>query len=96
MFPKLVMFPSSGAGRETPTLLSPLGGDRNCGYLSSPEDGNISSSPKRCVFWYLEFQTMDQVQKPSDSECYTPSAKPTNCHILSKCCDTCKPHYEVS
>jgi hypothetical protein len=25
---------------------------------------------------YLEFLTMDKVQKPSDSECYTPSSEP--------------------
>jgi hypothetical protein len=24
--------------------------------------------PKHCVFWYVEFQMMDKVQKPSDSE----------------------------
>jgi hypothetical protein len=29
--------------------------------------------PKRCVFLYLELQTMDKVQKPNNSERYTPS-----------------------
>jgi hypothetical protein len=28
--------------------------------------------PKHCVFFYLEFWTMDKGQKPSNSECYTP------------------------
>jgi hypothetical protein len=27
---------------------------------------------KYYVFWYLEFQMMVDVQKPSNSECYTP------------------------
>jgi hypothetical protein len=27
---------------------------------------------KRYVFWYLEFRTMDRVQKASNSEYYTP------------------------
>jgi hypothetical protein len=26
--------------------------------------------PKHCVFLYLEFRTMDKVQKPSNSVCY--------------------------
>jgi hypothetical protein len=49
-FRKLDLFPSSGEGREMPTLLG----------------------PKRCFFWYLEFQTMDKVQKSSNSEHYFP------------------------
>jgi hypothetical protein len=28
-----------------------------------------------CVF--LEYQTMDRAQKPSNSECYAPSSEPT-------------------
>jgi hypothetical protein len=32
--------------------------------------------PKRCVFWFVEIRTMDEVQKPSSNECYTPSSEP--------------------
>jgi hypothetical protein len=31
--------------------------------------------PKRCVFLFIEFRTMDKVQKPSSNECYTPSSE---------------------
>jgi hypothetical protein len=31
--------------------------------------------PKRCFLLYLEFLTMDKDQKPSNSECYTPSSE---------------------
>jgi hypothetical protein len=37
--------------------------------LPSFEDGNIQF-PKHCVFQYLEFWTMDRVQKPSNSSDY--------------------------
>jgi hypothetical protein len=30
---------------------------------------------------YLEFRAMDKAQKPSDSECYTPSSEPFRYHI---------------
>jgi hypothetical protein len=30
---------------------------------------------------YLKFRTMDKVHKPSDSECYTPSAEPFRTYI---------------
>jgi hypothetical protein len=32
--------------------------------------------PKRCFLLYLEFQTINEVQNPSTSECYTPSSEP--------------------
>jgi hypothetical protein len=32
--------------------------------------------PKRHVFQYLEFRTMDKVLRPSNFGCYTPSSKP--------------------
>jgi hypothetical protein len=38
--------------------------------------------PKRRVFWYLEFQTMDEVREPSGSECCTPSTVSFRLHIL--------------
>jgi hypothetical protein len=42
--------------------------------IPSPEDGNIQF-PNRCIFSYLEFRTMDKVQKCSTG-CYTPSSGP--------------------
>jgi hypothetical protein len=32
--------------------------------------------PKRRVFYFLVYRTMEKVQKPSNSECYTPSSVP--------------------
>jgi hypothetical protein len=32
--------------------------------------------PKRCVLQFLEYQMMDQVQKPSNTECYMPLSEP--------------------
>jgi hypothetical protein len=32
--------------------------------------------PKRCVFKFLKYRTMGKVQKPSNSEYYTPSSEP--------------------
>jgi hypothetical protein len=39
--------------------------------------------PKCCVFQFLEYWTMDKVQKPSNSECYTPSSEPLKIHSFS-------------
>jgi hypothetical protein len=85
MLRKLVLFPSWGEGRKTPTLLDLLDravqwvrlalsmGPNSLGvFLLSPEDGN------RFSFWnvvfssYLEFMTMDRVHKHSDSDCCAP------------------------
>jgi hypothetical protein len=44
--------------------------------LSSPGNGNRSSFRNVVFSSYLEFWTMDKVQKPSGSECYTPSLEP--------------------
>jgi hypothetical protein len=89
------VLPSSGEGRVTP-LLDPLeradqvqrlrlalarGPNRVGVSLPSPEDGN------RCIFRnvvvrsYLEFRTIDNVQKPSNSECCTPSSGPCGFYI---------------
>jgi hypothetical protein len=40
--------------------------------LPSPEDGSRSSFRKVVLPSYIEFWTMDKVQKPSDPECYVP------------------------
>jgi hypothetical protein len=37
--------------------------------LPSPEDGNRSVSETLFFFRHLEFRTMNEVHKPSDSEC---------------------------
>jgi hypothetical protein len=69
------MFPSSGDGRKTPTLLGPL--ERadltTVGGVLRPshEDGNRPSFWNVLFSSYLEFQTMDKVQNPSNSEYYT-------------------------
>jgi hypothetical protein len=73
---KTDIFPSSGEGKETSTLLGPL--ERtNLNHLTipTPQDGNKYSL--RDVFSsYLEFPKMGKVQKPNDSECYAPSSEP--------------------
>jgi hypothetical protein len=57
----LDLFPPLGYGGGAPTLLGPL------------ERANFNhwiwiQFPKRCVFLYLEFRTMDKDQKPSNSD----------------------------
>jgi hypothetical protein len=44
----------------------------------SSEDGNRSSF--RNVVLFSEYRTMDNVQKPSNSECYAPSSEPFGIH----------------
>jgi hypothetical protein len=41
----------------------------------SPVEGNRSSFRNTIFSRYLEFKTIDRVQKPSDSECYTPTSE---------------------
>jgi hypothetical protein len=50
----------------------------------SLENGN-GSSFRNSVLLYLEFQTMDRVQKPSNSECYTPPSEPFRFHCALTC-----------
>jgi hypothetical protein len=57
-FRKLDLFSSSGEGWETPTLLGPL------------ERANLNHN----LLYFLEYQTMDKVQKPCKPGCYTPSS----------------------
>jgi hypothetical protein len=43
----------------------------------SPEDGNRSSFRNVVFFcFFLEYRTMNKVQKPSSPECYIPSSEP--------------------
>jgi hypothetical protein len=46
----------------------------------SPEDGKRSS----CVFWYLEFLTVDKVQELGNSECYTPLSESFGFYVFWK------------
>jgi hypothetical protein len=52
--------------------------------LPPPEDGNRSRYSSQYVVFssYLEFRTIDEVQKPSNSECYTPSSEPLRLYYL--------------
>jgi hypothetical protein len=38
--------------------------------------------PKRCVFYLVEYRTMGKVQKPSNSEWYTPSSEPFRMYLI--------------
>jgi hypothetical protein len=80
MFRKLNQFPSSGEGSETPILLSPLeraklnpvialseGPNRVGISLHSPGDGNRFNFRRVVFSSYLEFRTMNKVQKPRNS-----------------------------
>jgi hypothetical protein len=88
------MFPFSGEGRETSDSMGPnrVGicwvphnhwPKRVCVSVPSPEDVNRSSFRNIEFFNYLEFRTMDKVQKPSDSECYAPSSEPFKIYLES-------------
>jgi hypothetical protein len=72
-FRKLDLFPSPGEKVEVPTLLGPLerANINHWNHLPPPHlRMETDTFPKRCVFLYLEFRTMDKVQKPSNSESY--------------------------
>jgi hypothetical protein len=97
MFRKLDMFPSSGEGKETPTLLGLLekanlnhcrialsqGPNRVGVSLPSLEDGNRSNF-RNFVF---EFRKTDKVHKPSDPECYAPSSELFGFYKYKLVCD---------
>jgi hypothetical protein len=78
----MAIFPSSCEGRETRTVLG-FSERANLNHwtqandqrvsLHSPEEPNISSFRNGIFYNYLEFWTIDMVQKRSDSECYTSS-----------------------
>jgi hypothetical protein len=57
-FLELDLFPSSGEGKETPTLLGSL----------ERINSNYWNPVIPSVFQYLEFWTMDKIKVPSDSE----------------------------
>jgi hypothetical protein len=81
-FLKLDMSLSSGEGKETQTLLGPLESanlsHRTCSFLGTQRSRCLlhltrETSRFRLVVFssYLEFQTINKFQKPSDTECYT-------------------------
>jgi hypothetical protein len=76
MFQKLDLFPSSGEGREAPTLLGPMieanskGPKQNICLLPSLKNGNRSNFWNIVFSSYLELRMMDQVYKQSDSGLY--------------------------
>jgi hypothetical protein len=73
------LFLSSGEGWETPTLFGPL--ERaNLNHLTR-------SQKQMCFqnivfFLVLEYWTMDNVQKLSNPECYTPSSEPFRIYFI--------------
>jgi hypothetical protein len=74
MFQKLNLFPSSGEGWETPTLLGPL-------ELTSITGQSLLL--KCCALsCLLEYQMMEKVQKPSNPECYTPLSEPFRIYVF--------------
>jgi hypothetical protein len=73
-FRKLDLFPSSGEGRDTYSVGSrrkievSSKGPNRVGVSPSPEDGNRFSFRNDVLSRYLEYLTMDKVQKPCNSE----------------------------
>jgi hypothetical protein len=55
MFRRLDVLPSTGEGGDT--------------FLLGPHLRTEADTVSETLFFYLEFRTMDKVQKPSDSEC---------------------------
>jgi hypothetical protein len=53
--------------------------------LPLSEDGHRPSFRKAVFSSYLELRTVDKVQTPSDSECYTPSSELFRFYIYIKC-----------
>jgi hypothetical protein len=75
MFRKLDLFPSSGEGWETPTLLGLLGRANLNHWIVVLTWGRKQIQFLKRVLLFLEYQTMDKVQKPFNPECYTPSSE---------------------
>jgi hypothetical protein len=77
----------SGSAIQSLQLALSEGSNRICVSLPSPEDGNRSGFWGVVVSSHLEYQKMDKVQSPSDTECYIPSSEllyPTT--LLCGCC----------
>jgi hypothetical protein len=88
-FGKLDLFLSSCEGRETPTVLGPLGRADLNNWPAPSRDPTGKASPsthlgteedpasETLFYCYLEYRTTNKVYKPSDSECYAPLSVPT-------------------
>jgi hypothetical protein len=59
-------------GGETPILLGPV-------ERANPNHWEITILPN-----VLAYRTIDKVQKPSNSECYTPSSEPFIIYLLNR------------
>jgi hypothetical protein len=69
--PSTVSFPL----KELTSIVGPTGPNvKGVSFISS-EDGNRSTFQNAMFSGYLEFPTMDTVQKPSDSVWYTSSSE---------------------
>jgi hypothetical protein len=66
--------PSESANQRLRLALS-KGPNRVGVSLPSLEDGNRYSLGHNVFYSYVDSQTLDKVQKPSDSECYTSSSE---------------------
>jgi hypothetical protein len=71
MLRKLNLFFCSGEEKEALNFLGPL-------QLSASLHLKTETDQVSETLWFLviEFQTKDEVHRPSDSECYTPSSEP--------------------
>jgi hypothetical protein len=72
MLRELDLFPSSGEGREVLTMLCP---SVQLSRFDLSKGPNRPSFRNVVFFNYPEFRTKYKVQKPSVSECYTPSSE---------------------
>jgi hypothetical protein len=72
-FQKLYLFLSLGGRGETPPSKGPNRVGVSLPHLRMETDP-VSEMLYSVVFY--EYWTMDEVQKPSNSECYTPSSEP--------------------
>jgi hypothetical protein len=62
-------------------------------FFASPEEGHRSSLRNVMFCGYLQFQTMDKIGKPSDSECYTSLSETFAFKFnfpVGKCISACK------
>jgi hypothetical protein len=62
--------------------VSSLNGPNRVGVFPLTWGRKQTQIPKPCVLlWFLEYRTMDKVQKPSNPECYTPSSEPFRIYV---------------
>jgi hypothetical protein len=61
--------------KELTAITESMGLNRVDVSFQSPVDGNSPVSETVCVSSYFKFRTIDEVQKPSDFECYKTSSE---------------------